>query len=394
MRILLIHNRYVHEGGEEESVAALAALLTSHGHEVQRWERSSREWLDHSFKERMFDAFRVIHSPGSATALRKAIEDFKPDLVHAHNIFPVFSPSVLSAAHRTGTAVVQTLHNYRWLCANGLFLTPEGDVCERCKGGNFFSAVRFGCYQESRLRSIPMAASLMFHRACRTPERSVDRFIAPSRFLRDQYVQAGWSEERIDVIPNPIRLPALRDTPRSSGPLFVYAGRLSREKGIMTLLKVFKENTPGRLVLLGDGPLLKLCRESASDRIEVAGRVPHEIVFEKLASAWALIMPSECYENLPQAVLESWVSGTPVLAARLGGLAELIQEGETGWTFKPGDAGDLARQLRQITAHPEMVHNLSDRCRARAQKFYNGDDIYSKIIYAYHCAIKRRTEFS
>jgi len=392
LRILLVHNRYVHEGGEEESVDSLDELLNLQGHQVHRLERSSREWLNHSMYQQVIDGLQVISSSISSNLLTEEVHRFKPDLVHFHNLFPVLSPSVLVTAHRMGLPIVQTLHNYRWLCANGLFLTPQGQVCEKCKRGNFLSAVRFGCYGNQRLRTIPMAASLWFHSLRKTAQQCIDRFISPSHFLRSKYLEAGWPADRIDVIANPTRTKVTMKTIRSDDPVFLYVGRLSREKGIQTLLQAFTHfNAPGRLILAGDGPLLEHCQQRRSDRIEVLGRISRERVFKEMEKAWALIMPSECFENLPQAVLEAWHTGTPVIASRLGGLSELIQENLTGWTFEPGNASDLAKRLSDVANNPQRSSSLSVMCRQHVKDAFNNEEIYAKLIKTYELARQRRT---
>lgn len=393
MKVVLVHNRYVHEGGEEQAVALLEKMLRDNHHEVYRFERSSQEWAAHRPWQRIRDACQTIYSFESARQFSAVLRNFQPDLVHIHNVFPVLSPSIYWAAQRGGIPVVQTLHNYRFLCANGLFLTPQNKICERCKSGFFWNAARWGCYQNSRWKSLPMALSLTLHRQIRTFDRCIDRFIAPSQFLKSKLVEAGFPEDRIDVLANPAEIAIENGGSLASQPTFVYLGRLSREKGLWTLLRAFLPANVGQLRLIGDGPLAgeiqRYLQENRMSHVQLLGRCSRETVHHWLSQAWGLIMPSECYENLPQAILEAWSHGTPVIASRLGGLAEAINEGETGWLFAPGDSGDLQRTIRKLLDTPGEGGEFRVKCRNNAKKYYNLISIYQQLLTIYERVLHR-----
>jgi len=393
MKVLLIHNRYRHEGGEERVIDHLENLLKKHGHEVRRFERSSQDWQNHSPWQLLCDALQVPYSRTIARELNHVIDQWLPDVAHVHNVFPVLSPAVYVVLRRRGIPVAQTVHNYRFMCVNGLFLTPKGKICERCKGGFFAAAIALGCYGGQRLRTIPMAIALTWPRLFKTLEKTVDVFIAPSQFLKQKLVEVGFPSDRIEVIPNP-SVSVNQSAARSAAPRFVYAGRLSREKGLWTLLRAFDAPDLGQLRILGDGPLRESLQNDISSRhlthIKLAGAVPHAQVLQELSQAWALIMPSECYENQPQAILEAWACGTPVIGSRLGGMLEMIQEGKTGWTFKSGDIQGLRDAIRQRIRHDVSEAQISSDCQFAVRSYYNPDSITDRIVSIYERIIDHR----
>jgi glycosyltransferase involved in cell wall biosynthesis len=388
MKVLLVHNRYIHEGGEERAVDTLASLLSNRGHHVQRFERSSQEWAGHPFWQRPADALSTVYSSSSVRALREELRRERPDIVHVHNVFPVLSPAVYEELHRHPVAVVQTLHNYRFMCANGLFLTPAGALCERCKLGKFHHAVILGCYQRSRMRTLPMALSLGWHRKKKTFSRFIHRFIAPSSFLKQKMVESGFPEERIHIVPNtaPTVNPRIAVAPSD---LFVYVGRLAQEKGLRTLLAAFRKAPDLFLKIVGDGPLreelMKDHALSGTSNVEFLGFQNNDTIAGVISHASALIMPSECYENLPQAILEAWSCGTPVIASRLGGLAELVLEGENGWLFTARNPDDLLRALRQAALHVSDA-SLRQRCRDAITERFSPQVIYDQLLPIYERA--------
>lgn len=390
MKILFVHNRYVHEGGEERVIDNLSSLFQNHGHLVVRFEQRSQDWLSHGPWQKLRDAAAVVYSRTAAKELASVIAREKPDVVHIHNVFPVLSPSVYDTAAESGIPVIQSVHNYRLMCVNGLFLTPRGEICERCRDGRFASAVRFGCYQNSRIKTLPMAFALGWHRRRGTFLRSVRRYWVPNSFLKDKMSASGFPAAAIDLVPNPA--PSFSEaSSRSAKPLVVYAGRLSREKGILTLLQAAKEVPDVRLALLGDGPLAssaeRMVRDHQMKHVELTGRLPPERVSAWLQKAWSVVMPSECYENLPQAILESWSSGTPAIVSDGGALENVIRHGETGWHFKRGNIASLAEALRRLcTLGSDDRDQMAARCREEIQSRYSEDAVYQSALESYQRA--------
>jgi hypothetical protein len=192
--VLIVHNRYRYPGGEERVVDLQRDVLGAHGHRVDMYGEDSGAYQGRPFVQRVVDALSMPFSIRHYRSFRQKIKEFRPDVIHVHNVFPLLTPSIYRAAAAEGIPVVQSVHNYRFLCSNGLFLLPNGEVCERCRPGNHFNAARFGCYAGNRLRSLGMAITLTLsavqspcrktsgERVCRFPDSAASR--GPRRYAR------------------------------------------------------------------------------------------------------------------------------------------------------------------------------------------------------------------
>jgi glycosyltransferase involved in cell wall biosynthesis len=267
------------------------------------------------------------------------VTEFRPDVIHAHNLFPTLSPSVLRTA---GAPVVVTLHNYRllWLPAT---LLRDGTTCEDCLGRTPWRGVAHRCYRDSAAGSAALAVSLTLHRRIGTFGR-VAAFLAVSDFVRAKYIEAGFAADSIRVKPNfappiPVRTGA--------GAYFLFLGRLSQEKGLDRLVRVWRD-VPARLVVVGDGPERARLQALAPETVEFHGAVAPEHVPAYLQEARALVLPSICYEGAPRTVVEALAAGVPVLANRKGALPTVVDDGVTGLLVDPDQPGDWPRVARAL----------------------------------------------
>jgi len=388
MRILVAHNRYVQRGGEDAAFEQEAALLEAKGHDVRRWERSN---ADLETVGRLALARTCIWSRAEAAAMASVVRTWRPDIVHIHNFVARLSPAIHRAAVREGAAVVQTLHNFRLLCPNGL-LFRDGCPCTLCQRLCVkWPAVRYGCYREARSASLALACMLAIHRAMRTWSR-VHAFVALTDAARKEFIRGGLPERRLHVKPNFAPDPGMGTGGAARGGL-VYAGRLSEEKGIAALLDAWSRvRTDERLTVIGDGPLLCQVRERAmSDtRITVTGWVERSEVSKRLAGCRAVVIPSLCREMFPMAVLEAFASGTPVIASRTPTLGELVVEGETGFLADPGDADAFAAAMARMLADPGQTSRMGSAARATYETRYTPDSNYRQLIGIYEAAVAER----
>ncbi|GAA1133877.1 glycosyltransferase [Kribbella jejuensis] len=283
--------------------------------------------------------------------------------MHVHNTFPLFSASVLRAAYRLDLPVVATLHNFRLLCANAV-LQRDGRPCESCIGKLPLAAVRHACYRESRVQTLPLATSIGVHNTLHTWQRYVDTFVVPSGFVRDRYVAAGFDAERFVVKPHAVP----HEGPARSGPgdAVVFLGRLSEDKGFADLLQAW-DSTLGRLVVVGDGPLRAEAEERARKdlSVQVLGQLPWASGMDVLRTARVAVVPARSYESFGLVVVEAFAHGVPVVASRLGALAELVDDGETGALTEPGDPESLRKAIG-LMADPVT----SIACGERARQVY------------------------
>jgi glycosyltransferase involved in cell wall biosynthesis len=334
----MLHSRYATgaSSGENRVVEDEAALLRDHGHDVLLWEPTPAEG---GAAGRAGLALRAVWSRRAAAYVRGAAREFRPDVVHVHNLFPMLSPSVLR--HR-GAPVVVTLHNYRLLCLPAVFLR-DGRTCEDCLGKLPWRGVVHRCYRDSAAGSAALAASLAVHRGAGT-FAGVDAFLAVSEFVREKHVEAGFDPGRIRVKPNFVAPMPVR---RGAGEEFLFLGRLSPEKGLDRLVEVWGD-VPARLVVVGDGPERARLAAAAPPNVEFHGSVEPERVAGYLARARALVLPSICYEGAPRTVVEAFAAGVPVVANRSGALPTIVDDGETGVLVDPARPGDWPAAVSRL----------------------------------------------
>lgn len=378
MRVLVAHNAYKLRGGEDAVVDSEVAMLRNHGHEVELALRHNDE-LDAT--PRLRAAAQTLWSRRTTAEIGAQIRRFKPDVLHVHNTFPLISPSVYWVAARLGVPVVQTLHNFRLLCPQAMLLR-EGRVCEDCVGGFPWRGVTRGCYRDSKAQSAVLASMLGVHRTLGTWSNKVTRYIALNEFCRSKFIAGGLPSARIDIKPNFVDVPRLPDQPRQ-GMLFV--GRLSHEKGINVLAAAASVTPEISLEVAGQGP--DGAPLAALPQAQMLGGLTPDQVLQAMATAQALIMPSIWYENFPRTLVEAFACGTPVIASRLGAMAELIVDGQTGLLFEPGDPLDLAAKLRWAASHPAEMSRMGRAARQVYEREYTADSNHEQLmtIYARAC---------
>lgn len=384
LSILVLHNRYQQAGGEDAVVQAEGVLLRKAGHHVSLFEISNV--VIQGLASQLSVGLQAVYSFAWGRNLRNVLERNRPDIVHVHNFFPLFTPSIYDACVDAGVPVVQTLHNYRLLCPGGLFMR-NGMLCEECLEKGPFHGVRYGCYRGSRIQTLPVALMLAFHKSRRTWHEKVDCFIALTEFAKGKFVQAGFPSEKIVVKPNFVNLPKIPAKQNEGYAVFV--GRLSTEKGVETLLHAWRDLPDTQLKLIGDGPLLDKAISLSSKSVEVLGRKNHSEVLDNIANALFLVMPSEWYEGFPMVIVEAMACGVPVLASRLGAMAEIIEDGRTGLLFEPGNVKDLVSKVRWFFEHPKKAEEMGRNARAEYEAKYTPERNYEMLMEIYERAISQ-----
>ncbi|TCP06338.1 glycosyltransferase [Caldimonas thermodepolymerans] len=379
-RVLMVHNAYQQRGGEDAVCEAEFALLAQRGHAVRLYARHNDEIAARS---RVKLAAQTVWSRRTTEELARVIEAFRPDVIHAHNTFPLVSPSLYWAADRAGVPVVQTLHNFRLMCPQAMLLR-EGRVCEDCVGRLPWRGVVRACYRGSIAQSGVLAGTVVLHRAFGTYRHKVTRYVALNRFCRDKFVQAGLPAERIRIKPNFIDSPERPAWTQREGGLFV--GRLSPEKGLDVLAAAVRQLPHPRVSVVGDGELAPLARQTFGGGY--LGFRPVDEILALMRRALYLVVPSLWYENFPRTIAEAYACGLPVIASRIGALAEIVEDGVTGLLFEPGDAQDLARRLQWAEAHPEAMREMGQAARAAYEAHYTPERNYQQLMEIYADAIE------
>lgn len=383
VRVLVAHNRYQQRGGEDAVVEEDVAMLRARGHEVMLYERDNHELQQMSKAEA---AMQALWSRRTTREVGSMLDDFRPQVLHVHNTFPLISPSVYWAASRRGVPVVQTLHNFRLVCPQGLMLR-DGRPCEDCVGRMPWPGVVHGCYRDSRAQTATLATMLAGHRAAGTWQRHITRYIALNSFCRDRFVAGGLPADKIVVRPNSVDMAAPAATPRQG---FLFVGRLAPEKGIAVLADaVARPGLQSAVRIAGTGPQADLL--DGKPRIQALGALPAAAVYEEMRQALALVLPSIWYENFPRTLVEAYACALPVIASRLGAMASLVEDGSTGLLFTPGDAGDLAAKLRWAETHPDRMLAMGQAARRRYEAELTGDAGYRNLMGIYAAAIGAAT---
>lgn len=353
MRILIAHSFYRVPGGEDRYVTQQLGLLSG-SHEVELLSAENE-----GLAESITTARRMFFSRSLIADVETKIKGFRPDVVHVHNVYPALGPAVHLAAARLGVPLVMTVHNYRLRCPNGLMFT-EGHVCHRCETGSYVHATLHRCFP-SRAQAAAYATSLWIHRFPFRLDDKVALFVAPSVFMGEQLPRWGISPARVRVIRN------FTDTPVESssfpGEFGVYAGRLSKEKGLDVLLRALKLAADPPFTVIGDGPekgqLERLAIDLGLRRVSFVGRVPPEQVRPMLERARFVAFPSLCHENAPVAALEAMAAGRPLLVTPRGGLPELADQGR-GLVCSAGDVRDTADKLRLLMENDDLCKRAGE----------------------------------
>jgi glycosyltransferase involved in cell wall biosynthesis len=319
--------------------------------------------------------------------LHRLIQRTRPDVAHFENTFPLISPSAYYACHTERVPVVQTLHNFRILCPSAI-LYRNGRVCEDCIGKKLaWPGIIHRCYRGSRLGSTVVAVMLAVHGAMGTWHQRIDAYIALNSFVRAKFIEAGLEAEKLHVNPN--FLGSNPDPGDGTGGYALFAGRLTPEKGIRTLLAAWKEL--GRdlpLKILGDGPLADQVAETAARQpeIEWLGWRPVEEVLDLAGSAKFVVVPSDWYEGFNRILLEAFARGTPVVGSNLGSMQVIVDHGRTGVLFTAGDPGDLIRQVRWLLSSPEAYARMRLAARKEFETHYTSSVNYERLMRIYDAA--------
>jgi glycosyltransferase involved in cell wall biosynthesis len=384
MKVLVAHNFYQQAGGEDEVFRAETQQLERIGVEVLRYSVHNDDLKSGSAARA---ALHTIWNPVSARALAGIVKAQGIDVVHFHNTFPIISPAAYWGVKSSGAAVVQHLHNFRLMCINYNF-NRDGRVCHDCLGKTVpWPGVKHSCYRDSRSASGVAAGMLTTHRMLGTYRRMVDTYIALTEFSRGLHIQGGLPESRVAVKPN-----FLADDPgvgTHGGGYALFVGRLPPEKGILTLLEAWKtlhQRLP--LVIVGDGPLAAEVQAAAAaySGVTYLGRQDKASVIQLMQDATMLVFPSEWYEGYPITLLEALGTGLPVVASRIGAVAEIVEHDRTGRHFRPGDPQDLAAQVDWLLDHPEARTDMGRVARQTYLNQYTAERNVQLLMDIYHRA--------
>lgn len=390
MRILLLHNAYRQRGGEDIVVEQERQLLQKHGHDVIEYHRSNKELGDDLLSKLLF-AQRALWSRKAASEIEAIILRERPDVAHFHNSFPLISPSGYYVCRRLGVPVVQTVHNYRMICVRGDFFR-DNHICEDClRWKSPLPAIVHRCYRASLPQTMAAAGAFAGHRLLRTWTKLVDVFVVLTEFVRLKMIEAGLPPEKIVVKPNFVHPdPGVHEGRSADYALF--AGRLSPEKRVLTLVHAWGKIDRLSLLIVGDGEGEKDVRDAIADgrlgNVRMVGSAPRKELLELMKRATLLMVPSEWYETFGMVIVEAFACGVPVIASRLGAMAELIEDRKTGLLVTPGSLDETRAKVAWALDHPEELRQIAVRARKVFETKYTAEVNYPLIMNAYERALR------
>jgi glycosyltransferase involved in cell wall biosynthesis len=375
-RVLLVHNFYRHRGGEDAAVEAQQALLAAAGWDVGLYAIRSDDVAKAPLAERLERFVQVPWPAGEARRFRRTVEAGRWPRLHFHNLSPFLGPAVAAAAPE-GVRTFMTVHNFRLLCINGLFLR-DGKPCEACPQHGAWNGVLHRCHEHKLGQSVALTLAQWTGRYGAQIQRRMDRYLFPSGFHLQKHLTYGFPPERVLHVPNFVEDPGASG-PATTGP-GLYLGRYSQEKGVEVLVKALQAH-PLPFVFAGSGPLEAWVREACAGLpgVQVLGWQDADGVRDLMRQAAYVALPSVCYENQPLVALQALGHGLPLLVSDLGGLPELGVDGVNGLRAAPGDipawsqalqamqaAGDAQRQrwgqasrAAYEAAHTPLAHRLA-----------------------------------
>jgi glycosyltransferase involved in cell wall biosynthesis len=403
MRILYCNKYNFPFSGTEVYLFELMELMRAQGHEVALFSMADPRGLPtpydqyflpnidfkdpaHGLFARAKLAAHAIYSTEARQRLRQIIAAFRPDVAHVRNIYHHLSPSILWELKAQGVPVLYHLNDFKLLCPT-YNMVAKGQACERCRGGRFRHVLTAGCYAGPPGSALLLMAEAYFHRWVGTYQKCVDHFLTPSRFAKEKLLQNGFRAEKISVLPHFQKLPA--QSPPNTGPdaPILYFGRLSPEKGVADLLRAMKGLPHVQLQIAGDGPqrpeLENLALELGLTNVKFAGHVNGKNLDRMIASARFTVLPSRAYETLGKTILESYAWQRPVVASDLGSRRELVDQGETGLLYPPGNVEQLGKAISFLVERPELAAQMGAAGRRFVEAEHAPEAHYRALMRLY-----------
>lgn len=404
--LLSINSYHYRRGGSDVVYLDHAALMEEQGwsngffsmHHPKNFETPwSKYFVDelefgHAYSpfQKLVMASKVVYSFEAQRKLKQLLHDYPADVAHLHCIYHHLSPAIIPTLRAAGVPVVMTAHDLKIACPAYKMLN-DGGICERCKGGNLLNVVKHRCVRGSLGASAIVMVESAVHRWLNTYQGLLNKVVVPSRFFMEKFIEWGWPREQFAYIPNYVD--ATRFEPRyESSDYFLYFGRLAPEKGVGTLMRAAKA-AGIKLKIAGTGPLeaeLHALQAELQADIEFLGYRSGTDLHNLIRDAKAMVLPSEWYENAPMSMLESCALGTPVVGARIGGIPEMMLDGETGWSFESGNIDELTALLAKLNAAPASALEQAGRAaREHVKVRFNRTD-YVQATLAMYADLKPR----
>jgi glycosyltransferase involved in cell wall biosynthesis len=384
MRILLAHNKYQQPGGEDVVFDQEAKLLSESGHDINKFVVSN-ESIEGLISKA--DAFlNILENRRIVEEFAERVSSFKPDIVHFHNFFPRLSPGAVSYVLERKIPTLQTLHNFRHVCANGMFLR-HNSICQLCLNKPMrIPALIHRCYRHSSLATFAVTRVGRRFRQLFDSHPDHLTLVALTKFARKQMIDDGYSPDRILTKPNSV--PDAGAGPHMRDRRVLFVGRLSVEKGADFLIHL-ANSIDATFEIIGDGPEAERLRTSAPSNVVFRGRLDHHDVLERIKTAAVVAVPSRWFEGFPMIVAEAFSAGTPVIASRIGSLAEIVEDDISGITVEPDNHQSWKQAIERILNDPLLARSLGHGARLAFEGNYTSQHNLRCLVGIYSGAIER-----
>ena len=360
------------------------------------WQKYFASNIDYSSKKlgtKINNIFKIMYSFEAKRKATQLIDDFNPDIAHLHNIYHQLSPSIIHALKNRKIPIVMTLHDLKLVCASYLMLL-HGQICESCKNGTYYHCFLKGCVKNSKLKSLLGTLEMYLHHKILHIYDYVDIFIAPSMFLKTKLESMGFNRNIVHLF-NFINLDNFDPSYNHQDRSIVYFGRLSKEKGITTLINAVAD-LDVKLKIIGDGPLKEQITQKINTNnianISLLGFKSGEELKNEIRNSMFVVTPSECYENNPCSIIESFALGKPVIGSNIGGIPEMVINHHTGLTFTPGNIEKLKENIQFLLDNPNKVVEYGKNARQFAERELSSKTHYQKLIDIYQQAISKNNQ--
>ena len=403
MKILLVNKFHYLKGGSEKYYFDLAKLLKEHGHEVAFFSMKDEKNIKTDCKEyfvensdmnskNVFKALDVIYSKKNKKAMEEALDDFKPDIVHLNNFQRQLSASIIKPIKKRNIPIVFTAHDLQAICPAIVMLDSEKNICDKCINGKYFNCIKKKCVKNSSLKSLLGAIEGKYYRYKNIYSKQINKIITPSEFYKTKLVEDGISPEKIEALHNFIDIDDYNVKIEDEG-YALYYGRIIKEKGVLNLIKAFKNIENHKLYIAGDGPDIENVKKyiknnELDEKIKLLGFLNSDQVKDYVRKARFIVVPSVWYENCPYSVLETLAMGKPIIGSNLGGIPELVKNNETGLIYKYDNINELTDKMKELLENKSKAEELGNTAKKTAKENFSKEAYYNKIIKIYEGVMK------
>ncbi|MFH2059640.1 MAG: glycosyltransferase family 4 protein [Pseudomonadota bacterium] len=404
MRILQVNKFFYRKGGSEAYLFSLIDGLKDHGIDVaefsmqdlknrhsdyEKYFVSNIDYDNKNLLEKIKIGCKIFYSIEARKKIGKLIDVYKPDLVHLHIFQHQLSPSILLEIKKRNIPIVYTAHDLKTICPNYKMLTHDR-VCEECLGHKYYKCIQNQCVKNSYIKSAISCTEAYLHLWLKYYDL-IDLIITPSKFYRKKLIKFRFPADKVLHVPNFINEKQFVPHYNNDG-YFIYLGRLSEEKGILTLVDAMKSITRGKLIIIGTGPvkeqIISRVASLGLKNIELVGFQTGDALNNYISNAMFSVIPSEWYENGPISLLESFACGRPVIGSDMGGIPEHITHGKDGLIFEARNSKDLANKINILLNDPDLLESMAKAARKKAEELYTKNKHLKTMIRLYEQLIK------